>query len=84
MKVLVLGAGGLLGTTLIPAFGAMGHTVETPEDAAGGRRSSDSWGNLQTVEWDTKTNTLHTGSDPRNPVGLGKTVEAGKKTKVKP
>ncbi len=27
MKVLVLGAGGLLGTTLIPAFGAMGHTV---------------------------------------------------------
>ncbi len=27
MKVLVLGAGGLLGTTLIPAFGALGHTV---------------------------------------------------------
>jgi hypothetical protein len=39
---------------------------------------------LQTVEWDLKTNTLQTGSDPRNPVGLGKTVEAGKKTKVKP
>ncbi len=75
---------GALPADVVAALRAMGHTVETPEDAAGGRRSSDSWGNLQTVEWDLKTNTLHTGSDPRNPVGLGKTVEAGKKTKVKP
>jgi gamma-glutamyltranspeptidase/glutathione hydrolase len=43
--------------------------VNTPKDAADGRRSSDSWGNLQTVEWNRRDNTLHGGSDPRNPVG---------------
>jgi gamma-glutamyltranspeptidase/glutathione hydrolase len=49
---------------------AMGHTLKLPPDeAAGGRGSSHVWGNLQTVEWDRKTNTLHGGSDPRNPVG---------------
>lgn len=49
---------------------AMGHKVELPPDeAAGGRGSSHVWGNLQTVAWDRKTNTLEGGSDPRNPVG---------------
>ncbi len=49
---------------------AMGHTLKLPPtEAEGGRGSSHVWGNLQTVEWDRRTNTLHGGSDPRNPVG---------------
>ena len=49
---------------------AMGHKVELPGDSAeGGRGSSHVWGNLQTVEWDRRRNTLSGGSDPRNPVG---------------
>ena len=51
------------------ALQAMGHEVDLPEEAADGRRSSHSWGNLQTVSWDRKGNTLHGGTDPRNPVG---------------
>jgi gamma-glutamyltranspeptidase/glutathione hydrolase len=50
----------------------LGHTVQVPEEAketAGGRASSHVWGNLQTVMWDKRSNTLHGGSDPRNPVG---------------
>ncbi|MEQ1513040.1 MAG: gamma-glutamyltransferase [Lysobacteraceae bacterium] len=54
---------------VIAALRAMGHTVITPKDGVDGRRSSDTWGNLQTVEWDKRTNVLHGGSDPRNPVG---------------
>jgi gamma-glutamyltranspeptidase/glutathione hydrolase len=61
---------------VVAALRAMGHTVITPEDAPDGRRSSDSWGNMQAVEWDIDSNTLHTGSDPRNPVGLGKVVKS--------
>lgn len=61
---------------------AMGHVVNTPEEASDGRRSSDSWGNLQTVSWDKISNMLSTGSDPRNPVGLGRVVE--QTAKVKP
>lgn len=53
----------------IAALRAMGHTVVTPKDAVDGRRSSDTWGNLQTVEWDLREGTLRGGSDPRNPVG---------------
>ena len=67
---------------VVTALRAMGHTVNTPEDAVDGRRSSDTWGNLQTVSWDKTTNRLSTGSDPRNPVGLGKVVDA--QSKVKP
>ncbi|MBD8643594.1 gamma-glutamyltransferase [Stenotrophomonas sp. CFBP 13724] len=49
---------------------AMGHKIDLPGDsAAGGRGSSHVWGNLQTVEWDRRSNTLYGGSDPRNPVG---------------
>jgi gamma-glutamyltranspeptidase/glutathione hydrolase len=54
---------------VIATLRAMGHTVIAPKDAADGRRSSDVWGNLQTVEWNLRDNTLHGGSDPRNPVG---------------
>lgn len=58
-----------LSAEVIAALRAMGHTVATPQDAADGRRSSDTWGNLQTVEWNLRDNTLHGGSDPRNAVG---------------
>lgn len=54
---------------VVAALRAMGHTVITPKDSADGRRSSDTWGNLQTVEWDKRANVLYGGSDPRNPVG---------------
>lgn len=51
------------------ALEAMGHKVV---GAGGGTLgSSHPWGNLQTVEWDKKANTLSAGSDPRNPVGAG-------------
>jgi gamma-glutamyltranspeptidase / glutathione hydrolase len=39
---------------------AMGHTVNAGEGT---------WGNLQTVAWDKRANTLSGGTDPRNPVG---------------
>jgi len=56
---------------------AMGHTIDLPGDqAAGGRGSSHVWGNLQTVEWDRRSNTLYGGSDPRNPVGSAVVVPA--------
>lgn len=58
---------------------AMGHKVELPGDAAeGGRGSSHVWGNLQTVEWDRRSNVLSGGSDPRNPVGSAEVRKSGK------
>ena len=67
---------------VVSALRTMGHAVNTPEDATDGRRSSDTWGNLQTVSWDKSANRLSAGSDPRNPVGLGQVVDA--QSKVKP
>ena len=56
----------------------MGHKVDLPgDDAAGGRGSSHVWGNLQTVEWDRRSNTLRGGSDPRNPVGSAEVRKNG-------
>ena len=55
------------GTT--QALRAMGHELKGGDEA--GLGSSHRWGNLQTVEWDKRTDTLATGSDPRNPVGSG-------------
>ena len=46
----------------------MGHAVIVPGEVRG-QRSSDAWGNLQTVEWNKKAGTMEGGSDPRNPVG---------------
>lgn len=55
---------------VVAALKAMGHNVDLPGDEAdGGRGSSHVWGNLQTVLWNKKANTLSGGSDPRNPVG---------------
>ena len=44
----------------VKALEAMGHKVNAGERT---------WGNLQTVSWDKRANTLEGGTDPRNPVG---------------
>lgn len=63
---------GAFDAPLIQGLTNLGHTVEV---------TKSTWGNMQTVLWDKKANTLSAGSDPRNEVGLGLVVEAGK---VKP
>ena len=60
------------------ALRAMGHTVVRPEDeVAEGRRSSDAWGNFQTVAWDIAGNRMEAGTDPRNPVGKAEVRTTG-------
>ncbi|WP_305804585.1 gamma-glutamyltransferase [Stenotrophomonas sp. YIM B06876] len=61
---------GAFSADVVKQLQAMGHRIDLPGDSAsGGRGSSHVWGNLQTVEWDRRSNTLSGGSDPRNPVG---------------
>jgi len=64
---------------VVTALRAMGHVVVVPGEANAGMRSSDSWGNLQTVSWDRTDNTLEGGSDPRNPVGKAQVVVDAKR-----
>lgn len=54
---------------VVTALRAMGHVVVVPGEGNDGRRSSDAWGNMNTVLWDKRANTLSGGSDPRNNVG---------------
>ena len=54
---------GALDAATVVSLQKMGHTVNAAEKP---------WGNLQTVMWDRKTNTLSGGTDPRNPVGEAK------------
>lgn len=56
---------GALDAGVIAELEAMGHTVNAREST---------WGNLQTVAWDKRANTLSVGSDPRNPVGEGEVL----------
>ncbi|MGO1069367.1 gamma-glutamyltransferase [Lysobacter sp. CA199] len=51
---------GALDADTVAKLQAMGHKVNAGEST---------WGNLQTVMWDKRTNTLSGGTDPRNPVG---------------
>ncbi|HEY0505434.1 MAG TPA: gamma-glutamyltransferase [Lysobacter sp.] len=51
---------GALSPETVKALEAMGHKVNAGERT---------WGNLQTVSWDKRSNTLEGGTDPRNPVG---------------
>ncbi|MDL5366328.1 gamma-glutamyltransferase [Xanthomonas sp. NCPPB 2654] len=61
---------GTFDAATVQGLQAMGHTLKLPGDSAeGGRGSSHVWGNLQTVQWDKRSNTLSGGSDPRNEVG---------------
>ncbi|MES2859767.1 MAG: gamma-glutamyltransferase [Pseudomonadota bacterium] len=60
---------GALPADVVTALRAMGHTVTVPGETNDGRRSSDAWGNLNTVLWNRRANTLGAGSDPRSNVG---------------
>ena len=51
---------GALDPATVAALKTMGHAVNAGESP---------WGNLQTVLWNRRGNTLEGGSDPRNPVG---------------
>ena len=59
---------------VIAALRAMGHVVVVPGEDNQGRRSSDAWGNMNTVLWDKRANTLSGSSDPRNDVGKAEVV----------
>lgn len=56
----IMGEPGTFDPGALKALKTMGHTVTV---------RSGTWGNLQTVLWDRKANTLSGGTDPRNPVG---------------
>lgn len=58
---------GALDAETVAALEAMGHKVNAGENP---------WGNLQTVFWDKRSNTLEGGTDPRNPVGKAAVVES--------
>lgn len=58
---------GALDAETVAALEAMGHKVNAGENP---------WGNLQTVSWDKRSNTLESGTDPRNPVGKAAVVES--------
>ncbi|MBF6022818.1 gamma-glutamyltransferase [Lysobacter niastensis] len=57
---------GALDAQTVAALEAMGHKVNAGENP---------WGNLQTVSWDKRANTLEGGTDPRNPVGKADVLE---------
>ncbi|MEF9978309.1 MAG: gamma-glutamyltransferase [Thermomonas sp.] len=59
---------------VIAALRAMGHVVVVPGEDNQGRRSSDAWGNMNTVLWDRRANTLSGGSDPRTNTGKARVV----------
>ena len=59
---------------VVAALRAMGHVVTVPGEDNQGRRSSDAWGNMNTVLWNKRDNTLSGGADPRNPVGQARVL----------
>jgi gamma-glutamyltranspeptidase/glutathione hydrolase len=59
---------------VVTALRAMGHIVIVPGEDNQGRRSSEAWGNMNTVLWDRRANTLSGGSDPRSDVGKARVV----------
>lgn len=58
---------GAIDAGTVAALQAMGHTVNAGEPV---------WGNLQTVMWDRRADTLSGGSDPRYPEGKAGVVAA--------
>jgi gamma-glutamyltranspeptidase/glutathione hydrolase len=58
---------GAIDPATVSALQAMGHVVNAAESP---------WGNLQTVAWDKRSNTLEGGTDPRNPVGGAEVLPA--------
>jgi len=65
---------GALPPDAIAALRAMGHVLTVPGEDNQGRRSSDAWGNMNTVLWDRRSNTLSGGSDPRSTTGKAQVI----------
>jgi gamma-glutamyltranspeptidase/glutathione hydrolase len=66
---------GALSPDAVRTLQAMGHTLKVAGNIApGGMGSSHVWGNMNTVEWNRRDDTLQAASDPRNPVGEGRVV----------
>jgi gamma-glutamyltranspeptidase/glutathione hydrolase len=66
---------GALSPDAVRLLQAMGHTLKVAGNTApGGMGSSHVWGNMNTVEWNRRDDTLQAASDPRNPVGEGRVV----------
>jgi gamma-glutamyltranspeptidase/glutathione hydrolase len=63
---------GALDASAVKALEAMGHRVNAAEAT---------WGNLQTVAWDKRANTLEGGTDPRNPSGKAATLPVARTAK---
>ena len=63
---------GALDPATVAALQAMGHKVNAGEST---------WGNLQTVRWNKRDDTLEGGSDPRNPVGRAEVLLAAPPTR---
>ena len=63
---------GALDAATVQALEAMGHRVNAAEST---------WGNLQTVAWDKRADTLEGGTDPRNPSGKAGTLPATRPSK---
>jgi gamma-glutamyltranspeptidase/glutathione hydrolase len=57
---------GAFSADTVTALQALGHVVNAGEST---------WGNLQTVQWDKRNDTLSGGSDPRNPVGRAEALK---------
>ncbi len=60
---------GAIPAEVVAKLRAMGHVVDVPEDGDAAKNSSHTWGNMNTVMWDRRSNTLEGASDPRSPVG---------------
>ena len=65
---------GALPQDVVAALRAMGHALTVPGEDNQGRRSSDAWGNMNTVLWDKRGNTLSAGSDPRTNTGKAEVI----------
>jgi gamma-glutamyltranspeptidase/glutathione hydrolase len=61
---------GAIDAQTVAALQAMGHTVNAAEST---------WGVLNTVAWDKRSNALEGGTDPRNPVGQAEVLPDGAK-----
>ncbi len=60
---------GALPADVVAKLRAMGHVVDVPDEGDAANNSSHTWGNMNTVMWNRRSNTLEGASDPRNPVG---------------
>jgi gamma-glutamyltranspeptidase/glutathione hydrolase len=60
---------GALPADVVSKLRAMGHAVDVPGEGDASANSSHTWGNMNTVLWNRRSNALTGGTDPRSPVG---------------